>query len=91
MSHLLRRDSLRKSEWGAWEHNVLSTRVYSQESPPFDFTFLCLILVFSLYALDLMEINLMSLHKSNTLEGNVSIYAYVGIMYGCWEGKGLSF
>lgn len=38
-----------------------------------------------------MEINFSTLHKSNTLEGSVSSYAYVGIMYGCWEGKGLSF
>lgn len=38
-----------------------------------------------------MEINLSTLQKSNTSEGSVSSYAYVGIMYGCWEGKGLSF
>lgn len=38
-----------------------------------------------------MEMYLLTLCKSNALEGNVSIYAYVGIMYGCWEGKGLSF
>ena len=65
--------------------------IHRQDSSHFEFTFLCLILAFSLHAPGLMEIYLLKLHKSNASEGNVSIYAYAGIMYGCWEGKGLSF
>lgn len=52
---------------------------------------MCLVLTFSLHAPGLMEMYLLMLHNSNALEGNVSIYAYAGIMYGCWEGKGQSF
>jgi len=51
--------------------------IYRQESSHFDFAFLCLILVFSTHAPGLMEMYLLTLHKSNALEGNIFICAYV--------------
>lgn len=62
--------------------------IHRQDGSHFDFVFMCLILTFPLHAPGFMEMSLLMLHNSNALEGNVSVYAYVGIMYGCWEGKG---
>lgn len=92
LAHLVRRDTLWKKR--GWDGNVMSCPqrlIHRQDSSHLDFTFMCLILVFSLHAPGLMEMHLLTLHRSNALGGNIFVYAYVGIMYGCWEGKGLSF